>query len=139
MMDKITKILIVVCFVLIGLVSFMAGMLLNTWADPEKEPVIYNNTKKEVPSSDNKTVKSKSEHWDQTKCPYCGAPFLCSYDVPWYEKDGIMYEKRYREYKCGHVVFMGTDYVKIYLWSEEDQERVREDARKYRGRPPKDL
>ena len=40
-----------------------------------------------------------------------------------------MYEKRYREYKCGHVVFMGTDYVKIYLWSEEDQERVREDAR----------
>ncbi|MBC7112066.1 MAG: hypothetical protein H5T35_07660 [Methanothermobacter sp.] len=48
-----------------------------------------------------------------------------------------MYEKRYREYECGHIIFMGTDYVRIYLWDEEARQEIRKEAMKYRGRPPK--
>ncbi|MBE2899488.1 hypothetical protein DNK57_01405 [Methanothermobacter thermautotrophicus] len=143
-MDKLTKLLIVVCLVLFGAVSFMAGIMLNVEVDSQNNSFSYDgNTMKNPASSSNRSmdrVMPMPENWvDKSRCPYCGAPFSCSYDVPWYEKDGIMYEKEYREYECGHIIFMGTDYVRIYLWSEEDQQKIREDARRYRGRPPETI
>jgi hypothetical protein len=140
--DKLTKILIVVCLVLFGALSFMAGMMLNVEVDSQNNSFSYDvNTIKNPTSSNNESIdriKPMPENWvDQSRCPYCGAPFSYSYDVPWYEKDGIMYEKRYREYECGHIIFMGTDYVRIYLWDEEARQEIRKEAMKYRGRPPK--
>jgi hypothetical protein len=108
--DKMAKVLLLACFILVGALGFTIGMLINIQKEIPK-PIQHNITNKINTTNNNDAgVNKTTKEWNVSYCPYCGAPLDRVEEVPYLiDANGIMHGHIYRVYKCGHRVYMGKD------------------------------
>lgn len=134
-LDKMTKVLLVACFILVGALAFTTGILLTTIS--HKGTIIYpfnNTTVNNTSDQETSTSGSTNGEWNVSFCPYCGAPFHAVEEIPRYiDSEGIMHGDIYRVYECGHRVYMGEKTWRFYNFEPESQEYYREYIRERGG------
>jgi len=114
-MDKTTKFLLLACFILVGALAFITGMLIHIW--------------KEIPTTIQHNIK-----WNVSFCPYCGAPLDRVEEIPYLiDANGIMHGHKYRVYKCGHRVYMGEKTWRFYNMDPKSQESYRKYVKEMGG------
>jgi len=125
--DKMAKVLLLACFILVGALGFTIGMLINIQKEIPK-PIQHNITNKINTTNNNDAgVNKTTKEWNVSYCPYCGAPLDRVEEVPYLiDANGIMHGHIYRVYKCGHRVYMGEKTWRFYNMEPEGQEYYRE-------------
>jgi len=86
-MDKMAKVLLLACFILVGALGFTIGMLINIWEENLPTPYTLNKTINHT-SSDNTTDNSKSsglkyDEYGRPICPYCGISCSVPIKIPY--------------------------------------------------------
>lgn len=131
-MDKMAKVLLLACFILVGALGFTIGMLINIWEENLPTPYTLNKTINHT-SSDNTTDNSKSsglkyDEYGRPICPYCGISCSVPIKIPYLlDENGILHKACYASCpNCGYKVYVGEETA-----GPVDDEHVAEDWRQW--------